>query len=368
MSTARKIHGQLMQLRMRDFAAALGPDMIAVAVAHAYTYQEHPLRRLLMASISPHPNEFASQTLRATADGTRALRWAGWDEWLGLRLATASASDHENAEGALAEIRTAGALLRTEMTVTALEAGGAPRPDLSVSIDGEMAVVETTCKSMNGPEADLLQKKLSQPIKPSPTRVHITEHDVFPAGRPRANECTAENVAQKLAQKKEGARQADGDNPSILWIDLQNESWSVPEHGLQPFIRWHGALYSYGIWHGFYGRKDLPLFEGHIERHGGPFGVFRQRFDGLLIQRPEWSAAVISLPSSTVLYENPWAKNRLGPRIRESLLLVPDADVTASWAQWGSVPLQQVIEAEWERIEYIAKRDEGYLRRQLDGE
>lgn len=366
MSLAENIHEHLMRLGMLDLAEALSLERVSAVVTQPRTFQEHPFRRLLMTSLAPQRNDLAFLALQAMADGARMTRRAGWDEWLGARVEIACASDHKNSEGALAEVRAAGALLQTEMTVRAVEAGGAPTPDLSVSIGGEDAVIEVTCKSMNDAEGGLLREHLATPPKPSPTGVSFSEHEVFPAGRPRAGECTAENVAQKLAQKKEGARQAAGDVPSVLWVDLQSEWWAVHEYGVQPFTKWRGELYSYGIWHGFYGRKDLPMFEGHVERHGGPFGVWRQRFDGLLIQRPEWSAAVISLPSTMALYESPWAKNPIGPKIRESLLLVPDADFTASWAQWGSVPLKQIIEAEWDRLEFIARRDDDYLRRQLD--
>ena len=365
MSLADNIHEHLLRLGAQDLADALGLDRVSAAVTQPRTFQEHPFRRLLMTSIAPRRDDLAYLALLRTADGAMMVRRVGWDEWLRTRLETACASDHKNSEGALAEVRAAGALLRTEMTVRAVEVGGAPTADLSVSIGVEAAVIEITCKSINDAEGGLLRAHLSQPPEPSATGVSFSEHEVFPAGRPRGGECTAENVAQKLAQKKEGARQAAGDLPSVLWVDLQSEWWAVQAHGVQPFTKWRGELYSYGIWHGFYGRKDVPIFEGHVERHGGPFGVWRQRFDGLLIQRTEWSAAVISLPSITVLYESPWAENPIGPKLRESLMSVPDADFTASWAQWGSVPLKQIIEAEWDRLEFIAKRDHDYLRRQL---
>ncbi len=365
MTLTDDVFDQLMQRGMRDFAEILGRERASATIDRTPVLQRHPLQRLLTAVLHPDHDDYAFRALHATAMGTRRARIAGWHDWLSACLDAAAGSDHERADGALAELRAAGALLSTEIKVAPRPTKGTPSADLMVSAGGEEGVVEVTSKRLNGEEARSLEAHLSEPFEPSPTGVSIKQHDVFPAGRPRGEECIAENVAQKLAQKKDDAQAIEG-QPSILWVDLQSEWWSCTADSVRPLTRRKGVLYTFGIWHGFYGRKGLPLFEEHVERLGGPLGIWRQRFDGLLRQRPKWSAAVVSLPSTIVVFENPWAQTPIGSKIRQSLLLVPNADISASWGNWGTVPLRQLVEAEWERLEYVARRDEEYLERQFE--
>lgn len=355
---------RLARAGLQSFAQVIGEERARAVLAHPHTFEAHPFRRLLVAQHDEH--DFAFRARRTTAQGVAALREHCWDAWLDDRLDRASDADHKNADGALAEIRAAGSLLQAELKVAACDTGSAPSPDLSIERGAEPGVVEITSKGMNDGEGARFREHLSAPSTATRGTVTIKEHDVFPAGRPTSGECTAENVAQKIAQLKPGARQAERGKPSILWLDLQSDWWSVADYAIRPLTRSRGELYTCGIWHGFYGRRDLPFFEGHIEKHGGAFDIRRQRFDGMLRQRPEWSAAIVSLPSTTVLFENPWAEVTLGPLLRESLLLLPQIDAISSWASWGTVPLIQSITAEWERLEYIAKRDEAYVRRQFE--
>jgi hypothetical protein len=254
-----------------------------------------------------------------------------------------------NASSMLAENRAFGYLWEAGCTVIPVRVGRGPTEDFRATYSGDSFGVEVHCKQMNQGQSSALAVFNAGPPG---------THSIFPAGKPRPKETTAENVASKFAGIKPGASQASASIPSIIWLDLQDEDWWILDGSYaQPIVVSQQLYFSSGLWHAVYGKKGIPIFEYHTTEPMGLSGVPTMGHDGLFIQHPIWSAAVIGFPRATVAFENPNPVVPLTDEIRKCLCLLPWFDFVASRMNWppGSRILQDSIRLDEERLTNLSK-------------
>lgn len=312
----------------------------------------HPLRWVLEGAL--RPGSLQGQVLGNTEC---ALRWVigsgASQEWKEQQQRALVVPDTAkgfsrwydavaDVAAALAEVRAWGYLGQCGLTVTRLRS---PKPDFLVSREGDQVDVEVTVKLMSKDEAEGLAAFHSSPVT-------TEELLVRPAGSPKVKklkdgteveiEFTVDNLVHKFSQKaQEKNRQLREDKPSLLWIDLQFEDWWSlhPDEAWPLYVTNRGRFHTGGVWLAFYGRQGIPLLDSESIQNGVPpatRGIEHTslRYPGYFQSKDaRASAVVISWPSSTVLFENPWAPNPLPRPILERLLQLRWFDWPRSWVR-----------------------------------
>jgi len=334
-------------------------------------------------------NEFGQQILVNTEGAIKSIEIAGHDDWVQKQKSRLlEKKDFSTPSAALAEIRAFGNLLSTGLKVTPLRTGDRPTPDFKVEgRDGDKIFVEVFAKQMQGKEAkDLEDFNHGKPSSSGRKGAHIREHVVTPFGKPKCElsdhnfpipvETVTENAISKLAQIKEAQHQASLTNPTLLWVDFQDEIWQLAHHAesVFPLLSWHGELTSGSLFYAYYGWKGAPIFELHaVEerissppkpmRHHGQFGGPGlmndiRRFVDRLRGKPKsrFDAVVVSFYRTIAILENPYSRKPIPNKLWRHLTHLPWFSIEHSYLDWpqkGS--LKRRLEIERQRLEAMAK-------------
>lgn len=357
------LRAKLDALNLRRLHSQLSSADVGAVWSAPPTYRSHPFRRLLLAAERvPGADAAGDDVAKNTDRAIGAITSSGVEAhapWLAGRIATAAnTADFENASAALGEIRVLGDLVRAGFSPMPNGTASHATPDFEVTLAGAAVTLEVHTKQMNAAEAASLAEFTARQ-KPTVSRggVSISEHVVVPAGAPKGGESIAENVASKFAAIKPRAKQASTIQPSILWLDLQDEAWlGVAPRDVVPVRLGKGELTSTGLWHAFYGLNGTAILESFLPARACPINVWRQRFDGMFKQCLAWSAIVLALPKQSIVLEHPGPTNPLGPAQRDALFTLPRFDPTHSWVDWaGRGDLIAVVENERARLDAIAR-------------
>jgi len=179
------------------------------------------------------------------------------------------------------------------------------------------------------------------------------ERTIYPAGRPKEAEFSVDNVAHRFAQKAEDEnKQLPEEIPSIVWLDLQfRDWWSLGIDEACPlYVLRGGRFRTGGIWLGFYGRECTALLDSESLSDGLPPNVrgikhLGLRYPGYFMKEsPKASAAILTLPECTIIFENPYAKKLLPYEVFARLIRLPWFDWPHSW-----------IRPFWEKDDYAIK-------------
>jgi hypothetical protein len=185
-------------------------------------------------------------------------------------------------------------------------------------------------------------------------------HFYSPFGAPKPGQSVTRNAIQKLAQikQKEEAKQQFSDTaPSILWLDFQDEAWSliINSNDAVPVVSWHGGFYSKPLWYAFYGWKDAPVFQGETTERGAHRPLDVMRHDGRFRQNTKIDAVVASFPNDTIILENPFSRKPVRPWFWSRLTLLPNFNFALSQLNWPQADLSQRIDAQKTRLEALAR-------------
>lgn len=272
-----------------------------------------------------------------------------------------------NVSGALGEIRCFGYLIQVfgEKRVVNIDESKKPTPDFRIDLEKNLIYIETATIQMNEEERKSLQQSLEQGERKN----GIYEHISHPFGiKNLAN--IIQSTILKLISVKEKNNQFScaGNSPTILWIDLQDERIVGISDRLEksgPFFSGKGysmaeGVFSNELWYSVYSRINDPVFSGEtlnseegnkivLKRnlHNGKF--YEKRFNNL-------SAVIYCSPNSVILYENPFAKNRLPDLFVEILSSGPGFKMESSRMQFPGGKLKKRIKKERNLMKKLAKK------------
>jgi hypothetical protein len=363
-----EIRAQLRNGGHAALAALLSDDQLDRVLAAPSTHKRQPLARLLRASSTDAglSDGHAAAVLQNTSHAVSVLaRDAKWQSWLAKHVDEACrVKDYENVAATLGEIRAAGALLDARLDISPVPTRSAKTADFDLVIGDHEACVEVFTRNMHAEEASALKTFRSAPGHTGPGDVIVREHWVHPFGRQRNGETVAQNVAQKLAGKKPRAEQVAEQKVALLWMDLQDEDcWTLGVSDAVPVRLNHEELWSSGVWHAYYGRRDTPIFEGHAIGRRALREPKTLGFDGAFHASDKWSAVLLAFASGCVVFENPTARHSLSNELSERLLSLLGFDSARSWMSYPAFTrLRRVPRA---LRDLLARRD---LRWRLRGE
>jgi hypothetical protein len=304
------------------------------------------------------------------------------ETWLrNLRSRLLDADDFTQASSALGEIRAFGALLETWMTITPAPPieGTNASPEFQVDNGDGTVIVEVhsrqldeqQVKALHQHHADL-QKVHSQAVDKAKAEgsvesvVTTGESEVFPTGAPdphKAGDSVLTNTISRIASIKQTEEQIDPSKPFVLWLDLQDPTvWGLPiaDELFSPLYTENkeGIVGTGGFWFALYGRKGDPL----IESQGYDYRSMSLAHEGRFYQTmtkghggaTRISAVVYSLPTATILMENPNAALPLPPRVRAAMLKLPFFRLDLSIVEWEPRLVTRTIENQKQMINAAA--------------
>ena len=256
-------------------------------------------------------------------------------------------TDLHNASSSLVEIRAYGGLLEAGFTVTPIKRTSSATPDFTVDAGDGPMVVEVA-----GKHQDKLQDALGAAMADSNTAlpagasrstwthpdrtVTMTTGAMTPGGEPdptKPHDSVQANVISRVCGMKTNEKQIPDDRPALLIADFTNFGhWAAAgmlelEHAT-PLLNGFRGPTSGGMWYGFYGWCDAPIFQGYAEQfvrmqHDGRFRMSGER-------KSKLSAALVVFAKGVVLLENPWATHPLMPAARQALLSYPRINAALS--------------------------------------
>jgi hypothetical protein len=348
-----------------------GPQLTAICSSQQ-PGRQHPLGYLLT---KPDPDP-----VEATTENAFRLLLTEDRNWLvGLRARLSNLHDYSDASSALAEIRAYAALKHAFRNVAAIATSRSRRTaDFCVTLRaGQTVYVEVQAKQWDQKEAAALGNFYATPPPPPPQRPGVSSksHVAAPFG-PAAYKSTlghyervTEQVVSRVCAIKSADAQLSRKSPSILWLDFQDQIWEplhLQDH-IYPVISWNGAITSGGFWNGFYGRKGLPLFENATIGLGLIGDVVRMQHDGRFFIRAGLmrrfanpaTGIALSLPTQTVLFENPVGRLRLPDEFVLAAFEFPWFRIEHCWLEWPDRNLLHRVRKEHRvvrRIQHRARR------------
>lgn len=314
------------------------------------TYREHPLAPGFRCLLNAHSDTAVLQnTEMALKQIAMSPELSGWAR---SRISQCmQTDDYSSSASALGEIRAAGALLYSGISVEAVPECDKPTCDFKIQHDGLEAYIEVATKQMAGSTVNLLAGSGSE-----------RERSICPGGAPdptKKGETVGENVGHKFASIKQNAKQVPTGSVALLWVDVQDEDWWPADiTHTKPVVSSNGEFYSGGIWHGFYGSKGTPLFERQSAEERIKTEQYTQSYPGLFSQHDRWSAAVLSFRNGTVVFEHPSPAIPMPECLVKQLLTLPNADYSEWWVKWPSEQpdaLSERIERTISELESLAK-------------
>jgi hypothetical protein len=335
-------------------APALGKKLDELSIDRIWrspkTYREHPLVPMFRSLIQ---DDIHISTLLMTSEAIRQFDQSPeHGKWLCSRLARClQIVDFSTSASALGEVRAGGALLQGGFRVHPIAESRTPTCDFQISCNGLDAYVEVATKQISGTTVDYLNSFCDSRNK-----------SICPGGAPdpnKAGETIGENVGHKFASIKPKAKQMPAGSVALLWVDVQDEDWWAADiDHTKPVVSLNGEFYSGGIWHGFYGSKGTPLFERQSTEERIKAEQYTQSYPGLFSQHDRWSAAVLSFPNGTIVFEHPSPAIPMPECLVKQLLTLPKADYSEWWVNWPSEQqdaLSERIDRTIEELQSLSK-------------
>ncbi len=267
--------------------------------------------------------------------------------------------DFSHSSSALGEIRALGYLLETgiDANPVPIDKKGKPTPEFLCNYNSETLNIEVHSKQMDYEQAKLLfdfKKRRLQTNKPGSETIEIA-----PFGEPKKPEDSITlNAISRICGIKESEHQLISDNPQILWLDFQDEYWRIAldEKYLMPLCSFNGEFFSGFFWYAFYGWKGAPVFEGHTLEEKAPIKPYTMMHNGRFRQKTNLSAAILSFPNLTVIYENPFIDKILSNSFIERLCFLHWFANEYSNTRFFSFDLDLKIEMEKETLSKLRNK------------
>ncbi len=195
--------------------------------------------------------------------------------------------DYSSPSSFLAEVRTYGYLLLAGFDVNGITETSKPTPDFCIIFKDDSVRVEVNAKQYSKDESDALDEFNNGSDEPLQSGVNIREHVITPFGKPTPDENVTENAISRLAQIKQQEYQFSETEPSVLWIDFQDELWDIvlKPDSIHPLRSWQNGLYAGEIWFSLFGFNGAPIFAGETSKLRRRKEVVTMRHDGRFINR-----------------------------------------------------------------------------------
>lgn len=327
---------------MNDLKALFGATAVESFRTAPLNDRRHPLKRLFF----PHDDdvEMARNTELALEQTFRTDV-----SWVQRRVrGLVALENYEAVSSFLGEVRAYGLLLSVGLAPKANSQRDSG-PDFFIE-DG--VYVEVHSKQSEPAERLALQKHFKSPK---------AFHPNSPFGAPTSGDSVTTVAIQKIAQIKQkeerSKKQFSSTEPSILWLDFQDETWQLilgPEAAL-PVNLWNDEYYSGPLWYGFYGWKGAPVFDGETRLQRTRRVVARMGHEGRFRNHTKIDLIVVSLMRYTFLFENPFSTKPVRSYVIDRLLRLPNVDMTRSFVNGSEHDLAKRIETQKGELELIAK-------------
>ncbi len=270
--------------------------------------------------------------------------------------------DYSTSSSFLAEIRTYGILIENHFNIKSIDETDESTPDFEILNDlkNERIIVEVNAKQYTKAESQALHdfhdRKRRPPLQPG---VNVDEHVVTPFGKPRKNENVTENVISRLCSIKQEEKQFSKEEPSILWVDFQDELWDItlkPDSVL-PIRSWNGGLYSGEIWYSLFGYKDAPIFEGETTKLRHKRETIRMRHDGRFRNGSIVDAVIYSFLGKIIAIENPYSQKSLPEWFWYKFIGIRNFQFELSLLNWPDNKLDKQIENQKIKLDKLGEQE-----------
>ncbi len=333
--------------------ALLSTEQLATIKNLKWKDRRHPLQRLLF------PQDRDEQFVYNTA-AALSLIFNRDERWIiAKRRHLTTVDSYSDASSVLGEVRAYSALLHCGLTVKPGSVGSISEPDFLV--EGGVSV-EVHTKQPEPNEARALEDHDAARFRSAPGEgISVRMHFYTPFGVTKRGESVTRNAIHKLTQIKqreeETTQQFSDIAPSILWLDFQDEAWTliISAQAAIPVASWHGGFYSRPLWYAFYGWKGAPVFQGEMTEPGVPRSLDKMLHDGRFRQDTKVDAVIASFPKDTLIVENPFSRKPIQAGLWKRLTLLPNFNLELSHLNWPQFDLRYRIEAQKATLEELAK-------------
>lgn len=185
---------------------------------------------------------------------------------------------------------------------------------------------------------------------------------------PKKDFSVVQGLISKISGVKSKSGQFYGNQPNILWIDLQDELTNPLSDYISRFYavisgqQYGGSvrgIYSNPLWYALYADKDTPIFEGYTLNKGE--GTKKEldimQFNGKFANNDNKlvSAIVFNSANAIILCENPYAKFPIPNSFIERFSSIINFSLENSKLQFPNNKLQQGLELEKDMINNLSK-------------
>jgi hypothetical protein len=291
--------------------------------------------------------------------------------WVQGRLGRLATEDATDATRALAAETEAALRLSWVGTVVPVPEGKQPTCDFRV---GGLNI-EVYCPQQHVEERRVVQADLAAQLATAdgPVKVAITlSHPTTGSGRKvtedgrvvrdaqnRASIFPVNKLIDRVLSAKRTATQFPEGQPNVLWLDLKHGLGlgAVSCLPLRSIIAKGTCFVGMdGVWQTFYGGAGDPLFSERtpLEYSLRP-GTYVQQRAGWFRDVRQVSSAMVSVLDGLVRFDNPWAAVPLGGAASALVMTLSDLRPEFSWFDEALQTLETRIEAERERIAWMAR-------------
>lgn len=171
-------------------------------------------------------------------------------------------------------------------------------------------------------------------------KIEISTFVQYPLGEP---ESTTDNVqgeaTSRLSSIKEDkeAKQFQGADIAILWVDLQDPSvWNFNFWSEQfcPVVVFRENLTSGSLWSAWYGEKDLPVFDNLPIQGCIDDKPYKMEFKGRFARETVIDFLIVDTADKTVVFQNHVKSNKIPDQVYQDLYCLSRFNLEKSWLDW----------------------------------
>ena len=321
--------------RLNPFSDIIGDEELDNVVDN-YNGLNNPLYFLFRKNGADSCGELRERIISITTEAILKIKAKDKSFISSLKKRLLDRTSYDGPESSLGEIRTYYSLLNIfgGKIKPRMREKNKPTSDFEVCLKKKKIIIE-----VNTPQPDMTLNKsgnvkwvklISKESLDLPNGKTLTVNIVSraPFGRERC-ENLYENVIHKLTQIKQGDKQSEKNNYSILWVDLFDEYISIiSDTGifskplLEKKIAGDPVISTNVLWYSIYGKIGFPIYDSKPEydrtvatmSHDGKFA-----FSHL----SKWDMVIYASPLNTVVYQNPFSTKKISAYLVKRIKKLP---------------------------------------------
>ena len=326
-------------------------------------FRKHPLETIIHSLENP---EIASRNQRYadyTLDSIIRVK-DKYEKWFDKkwRKVLCCKEDFNAAIGALGEIRALNQLIDLRLDIVPIdEKNKGYTPDFEGKLNDKTRLyIEVYTPRMKA-EAKEKKKELykdnnSSSKKGIPEVKTVSYNPVF--GNKKKIEYVISTIGDRIVGNKKDGEQAKKNECSLLWVDLISKEWNLQIESTAPYIskKLKGAYVTgqYGLWQSMYGKEGMKVFRDRVWLKFANDWEFKELYkDGYFRKYPQWSGIILAFKTGTVIYQNPWANNKLNEELIRELIRLNEFNLFYSWISSNHKKLKKKIDLTIQEIEEI---------------